>query len=83
MIVLMTFFTQALKIDNRDIKSLHQLGVVFYYKRNNKSAIDIYNKILAIEPADEQALYKRGLAKVQMQSDFEGGDQKTSRLPAR
>jgi tetratricopeptide (TPR) repeat protein len=38
------------------------MGVIYYYKRKNKEAIDIYDRILNIDPKDEGALYKRGLA---------------------
>lgn len=65
------YFKHALQISAADVRSLHQLAVICYYKRNNKAAIEIYNKILSIDPKDEQALYKRGLAKANA-SDFSG-----------
>ena len=64
-------FMSALGISARHIPSLHQMGILYYYRRLNTDATDMYNRILDIDPKDEQAYYRRGLAKFNA-SDFEG-----------
>jgi tetratricopeptide (TPR) repeat protein len=58
------YFLHALKLSNSDVKSLHQLGVLYYYRRQNREAVDIYTKIISIDSTDTQAYYKRGLAQM-------------------
>ena len=64
-------FQQALGISAKHIPSLHQMAILLYYKRLNTDAEDMYNRILDLDPKDEQAYYRRGLAKFNA-TDFQG-----------
>jgi tetratricopeptide (TPR) repeat protein len=59
----LSFFLHAFRINNSDVKTLHQMGLLYYYKHKNDEAIDMFTRIILIDPKDDQAYYKRGLVK--------------------
>ena len=57
-----SYFTEAIRIDPNDANAYYNRGNAYYDKREYDRAISDFNQVLKIDPNDAKAYYNRGAA---------------------
>lgn len=63
---------KALAADSTDINTLYMLGYSYYHAASYKAAVNTFNKVISIKPADNSAFYYRGKASNNLANETKG-----------
>lgn len=63
---------KALNADSTDVNTLYMLGYSYYHASSYKSAINTFNKVISLKPADNSAFYYRGKASHNLANETKG-----------
>jgi len=63
---------KALATDSSDVNTLYMLGYSYYHSASYKSAVNTFNKVISLKPAENSAYYYRGKARNIMANETKG-----------
>jgi tetratricopeptide (TPR) repeat protein len=63
---------KALATDSSDVNTLYMLGYSYYHSASYKLAVNAFNRVILLKPAENSAFYYRGKARNIMANDTKG-----------
>jgi tetratricopeptide (TPR) repeat protein len=63
---------KALATDSSDVNTLYMLGYSYYHPASYKLAVNAFNRVILLKPAENSAFYYRGKARNIMANDTKG-----------
>ncbi len=63
---------KALATDSSDVNTLYMLGYSYYHSASYKLAVNTFNRVISLKPAENSAYYYRGKARNIMANDTKG-----------
>jgi tetratricopeptide (TPR) repeat protein len=63
---------KALSADSTDVNTLYMLGYSYYHSSNYKAALNTFNRVISLKPAENSAFYYRGKASNNLANETKG-----------